>query len=104
MRETDTKEGWEQFKRLVLSFPSKAPNELYDLATKLKETRPIKELIETFLSLAFSSNNCERTFSRYNLIKTDIRSKLNTNTINSLLTIGLNGPGIQDFNFNISVN
>lgn len=37
------------------------------------------------LALPFSNVSCERVFSKVNLIKTKLRNKLNTETVNGLL-------------------
>ena len=37
------------------------------------------------------SVNCERGFSRQNLIKTALRNSMSTHTLNNLLAIGING-------------
>lgn len=45
----------------------------------------VASFILKVLSLPHSSVDCERVFSKINLIKTKVRNKLNTETMNSLL-------------------
>lgn len=45
----------------------------------------VTSFILKVLSLPHSSVDCERVFSKINLIKTKVRNKLNTETMNSLL-------------------
>jgi len=92
-------ESWKQLKSLAVAYPDKNELEFYDLVLNLEEILPLKSLVEIYLSRTFSSNECERTFSRYNLIKTEVRSSLSTETMEQLLLIGLNGPQIDKFTF-----
>ena len=41
-------------------------------------------LISIFYSIPFSSVDCEKGFSKQNLIKTDIRNQLNNSTLHKL--------------------
>lgn len=45
----------------------------------------LQKLIEIVLLLPTTSANCERIFSQINLIKTDIRSRLKTDTLGGIL-------------------
>ena len=42
-----------------------------------------------------STADCERGFSAMNLQHSDLRNRLKTETVNSLLTISINGPPVQ---------
>ena len=97
--ENEAIESWCEFKHLVSAYPEKKSEDLYDLALKLPGISAIKMFIEIFLSFSFSSNECERTFSRYSLIKSDLRCALKIDSMDHLLNIGLNGPSFEDFNF-----
>ncbi|KAI8487153.1 hypothetical protein Bbelb_349510 [Branchiostoma belcheri] len=43
--------------------------------------------------------DCERAFSTLKRVKTRLRSRLKTSTLNNLLKISIDGPHIDDFNF-----
>ena len=48
--------------------------------------------------LSLSSINVKRVFSKMNLIKTDLRNRLATGTLNDLVFISYHGPkNIKDF-------
>ena len=97
-------DSWLKFKRLVLTYKDKTKEDMFDLILRIADFKPIKTLVEIYLSISFSSNDCERTFSRYNLIKHDGRVHLKVENIQNLLMIGLNGPQLEDFNFLESIN
>ena len=50
--------------------------------------------------LPSSSASCERGFSRMNCIKTDLRSRLTTGNLDSLMLIGLSGVLVKKFDPN----
>ena len=47
------------------------------------------KLIEIIYSIPFSSVECKRGFSKQNIIKSDLRNRLNNNTLHLLLLISL---------------
>ena len=51
------------------------------------------------LTLPVTSVNCERGISTYNLIKTDHRSQLHVSSMQHLLMLSLEAPGISDFDY-----
>ena len=51
----------------------------------------LKNLLEIYDCIPLSSVECERYFSKFNLIKTDIRNRLEPETIDALMNISLNG-------------
>jgi hypothetical protein len=55
-------------------------------------------VIDILLTLPPTSVSCETSFSQMKLIKTSRRSSLHTATLNSLLTVKLTSPQIQEFN------
>ena len=57
-----------------------------------------------YLSIAFSSNKCERTFSHYSLVKTDLRNRFNVETVEHLLNIGLDRSELKDLILPIQLN
>lgn len=70
------------------------PKELDEMWPKIKETEDQSEILKfdyldsfvlNILSALHSNTDCERIFSKMNLIKTNIRNRLETETINSLL-------------------
>ena len=56
-------------------------------------------LIEIALIIPFSTSPCERGFSAINRIKTKVRNRLNTSTVDTLLRISIEGPPITQFDF-----
>jgi hypothetical protein len=60
----------------------------------LEFTRNLQKFIEN----ATFKCHSERSFSKMNLIKTDIRSSLKECHLNDLLMISLNGPMPENFN------
>ena len=48
---------------------------------------------------AVSSVDCERGFSRYNLIKTNIRNRLKVSSVNTIVKICLHTSTLKTFNF-----
>lgn len=48
---------------------------------------------------AVSSVDCERGFSRYNLIKTNIRNRLKVSSVNTIVKICLHPSTLKTFNF-----
>ena len=60
----------------------------------------LSKLMSTVLVLPNSSASCKRGFSRINCIKTDLRSRLTTGNLDSLMLIGLSGVSVKDFDPN----
>ncbi|WAR09929.1 ZN862-like protein [Mya arenaria] len=58
----------------------------------------IAHLIEVILTLPMSSAVCERGFSAVKRIKSDWRACLNTETLDNLLCVSLEGPSLERFN------
>ena len=57
----------------------------------------LSKLMPIVLVLPSSSASCERGFSRMNCIKTDLRARLTTANLDSLMLIGLSGASVKDF-------
>jgi hypothetical protein len=62
----------------------------------------LKQLATIGLCIPMTSVSCERGISAYNAIKTDSRSQLHVEQVNNLLHIYVEGPRVQDFNFEAS--
>ncbi|KAH3839035.1 hypothetical protein DPMN_038272 [Dreissena polymorpha] len=56
------------------------------------------KLIRVCLILPVSSADCERGFSRYNLIKIKQRNRLYVSTVNTLMMMTVDTPDISDMN------
>ena len=56
-------------------------------------------LLGIIYSIPFSSVECERGFSKQNLIKTDLRNSLNTETLHFLMMVGLEEKNLSEFDF-----
>ena len=56
----------------------------------------LKLLLEIYWIIPLSSVECERYFSRLNLIKTRLRNCLEAETLDSLMNISINGPEIKN--------
>ena len=55
----------------------------------------LSKLMPIVCVLPSSSASCEREFSRMNCIKTDLRSRLTTGNLDSLMLIGLSGVSVR---------
>ncbi|XP_071116792.1 zinc finger protein 862-like [Haliotis cracherodii] len=67
-------------------------------ASKLTEQFPnVVKLMEIGRILPVSSVECERGFSKQNLIKTRLRCSLTTETLDRLMRISICGPRLKDF-------
>lgn len=96
------RDEWDNFKVIILANYENLPiNDLLPLLFQYhSDMYPnILILIDIFYSIPFSSVDCERGFSRQNLIKTDIRNQLNNNTLHMLMTVGLHNVNLMEFNF-----
>ncbi|KAK3091876.1 hypothetical protein FSP39_023354 [Pinctada imbricata] len=62
----------------------------------LSEISPnIGKLVKIALSLPVSSADCERGFAKYNLVKTELKNKLQVESVNVLMKITVDTPGID---------
>ena len=59
----------------------------------------MRKLIAILAILPISTAECERAFSTMNRIKTDLRNRMKTPTLESLMHISITGPPLQDFDF-----
>lgn len=71
-----------------------------NLAIRRKEMYPAAaEAAERFLILPVSSADCERGFSKQNLIKTTLRNSLSNSCLDTLLVLSIDGPPLSSFPF-----
>ena len=59
----------------------------------------IIKLLGIVYSIPFSSVECERGFSKQNLIKTDLRNSLNNETLHFWMMVGLEEKDLSEFDF-----
>ena len=100
----ELKEEWIIFKQLM----SKNFNDstIQGMATKLLCSSEMQEqfpqmlkLLTIALTVPVSSVDCERGFSKQNLIKTKIRAKLKTENVSTLMKTSVNIPEMEKFDF-----
>lgn len=91
--------AWAKLKTLAVTYKTLENNAFWKLALELDELEDIHILIETYLSIPLTTVECERTFSRLNLIKTDLRQSLAAENVSALMQIALNGPELETYDF-----
>ncbi|XP_071121930.1 zinc finger protein 862-like [Mytilus edulis] len=80
---------------------SNSINDVCQVALKHKEVYPyVYRAAEKLLTVPVSSVECERGFSRQNIIKTKLRNRLSTDSLFHLMMISLEGPSSDIFDFN----
>ena len=57
----------------------------------------VSRLYEYIQTVPLSSVECERSFSKMNLIKSALRNSLETDTLGDLMNISINGPDFKEF-------
>lgn len=62
------------------------------------------KLAQVCLTLPISTADCERAFSTMRRIKTHLRSEMNNTTLNHCMRISIEGPKLQDFDFDSAVH
>ncbi|XP_053383125.1 E3 SUMO-protein ligase KIAA1586-like [Mercenaria mercenaria] len=69
-----------------------------NLAIKNRHSYPATaEAAERFLILPVSTADCERGFSKQNLIKTALRNSLSISSLENLMHLSIDGPPLADF-------
>ena len=68
----------------------------------VKECRNVLDIFELFLICPFTNITLERMFS--NRVKNDWRSSLSTDRLNVLLSISEDGPSLEEFNPDASID
>jgi len=56
-------------------------------------------LTELYYTISVSTADCERGYSRQNIVKTKLRNGLTVNNLSSLLTASINGPEASSLNY-----
>ena len=64
----------------------------------------LTQIIHLSLIIPLSNGNVECIFSQQNLIKTKLRNQMQLNTLNSHLMIVMNGPSLDQFDFEKAYN
>ena len=70
----------------------------------IKECRKVLDIFELFLICPFTNAKLERMFSHMNCIKTDWRSSLSRDQLDVLLCISKDGPSLEEFNPDASID
>ena len=85
---------------------AKTRDVLHDLASnKLRLVHPqLARLASLGLMIPFSTADCERAFSTMKQVKTKLRNRLKTTTLDCLLRISIEGPELKDFDFELAVD
>lgn len=92
---------WPQFKCLLSDrFRSQTFSDMCSSVlanTDFAYTFPnISKLLRIAIVMPVSSADCERGFSRYNLVKTALRNRLKPESVNILLTLTIDTPSIEN--------
>ena len=61
----------------------------------------VADIVLRFMCTPVSTVDCERGFSRHNLIKTKTRNCLSTKTVENLMLISMKKPG-KEFQYNLA--
>ena len=98
---------WESFSVMMVDHYSgaKTRDVFRDLASdKLWTVYPQLSCIACLgLCIPFSTADCERAFSAMKRVKTPLRNRLKTSTLDCLLRISIEGPNLNDFDFDLAV-
>ena len=104
----ELRKEWESFSVMLVDHygGAKTREVLCDLASdKLQAVYPQLARIACLgLSIPFSTADCERAFSTMKRVKTPLRNRLKTTTLDCLLRISIEGPDLNDFDFELAVN
>ena len=100
---------WEQFRVLLGStYKDMSHNQVLKLMAgnaTVKVLYPnLSKLAKICLILPVSTADCERSFSAMKRIKTDLRNRMNTTTLDALMRICIEGPPLSEFDFDMALN
>ncbi|KAF0469869.1 zinc finger protein [Gigaspora margarita] len=101
------RQEWNLFKEVVSSnYQNLDVNNLLPIIfDQHQEFYPnIIKLLEIIYSIPFSSIECERGFSKQNLIKTSHRNRINNDTLHLFLSISLVDKNINEYDFEKALN
>jgi hypothetical protein len=91
---------WESFSVMLADHYTTVKTEEVLASEKLKDVYPQLACFASLgLTIPFSTADCERAFSSMNRVKTPLRNRLKTSTLDSLLRISIECPDLEDFNF-----
>ena len=100
---------WEDLKRLfVNNFSNTSMRQMTNLLctdSSLQDMYPqLSKLASIAALVPVSTADCERTFSTMNRVKTKLRNRMKTSTLDSLIRISMEGARISQFNFERSAD
>ena len=100
---------WEQFKVLLRSaYKGMSHNQILKLLagnTTVQTLYPnLSKLAKVCLILPVSTADCERSFSTMKRVKTELRNRMNTSTLDALMIIRIEGPPLCEFDFDTALN
>lgn len=79
---------------------------IQDLAIQLNQNEDTRSdfpnlliILDWVLAIPLSNAEAERDFSKLKIVKNRLRNRLEARNLNNLLTISINGPPIDDFDF-----
>ena len=108
IEEDAVKAEWELFKVLLSTTYASLPQ--YKLMRLLVANQTLGSLYPNLCKLAqiclilpVSTADCERAFSTMKHVKTPLRNRLNTKTLDALLRIRIEGPDMSDFDFELAL-
>ena len=92
-------EEWLPFKLKVVKRRTSEPLEVYCslLLSKPVGFTNMLRIVELMMSLSLSTAKVERGFSEMNIEKNEKRTRMNQNTLQSLMIINTDGPKCDDF-------
>ena len=102
-----TKMEWSLLKDVVKEqqYPTGKLSMLWSCIFKFHpDTFPnLLKLVQLALTLPIQTADVERGFSAQNLIKTAHRNRMEESTLDNLMTISVEGPAVESFDFNRAV-
>ena len=100
---------WELFRVLLGStYKDMSHNQVLKLVAGNATVRALypnlSKLAKVCLILPVSTADCERSFSTMKRVKTDLRNRMNTSTLDALMRIRIEGPSLSEFDFDTALN
>ena len=95
---------WESMKRFLGErFKEKSMREMISILTTDTSIQSLYPNLSKLASIAaiipVSTAECERSFSAMKRIKTALRNRLKTTTLDCLIRVNIEGPSLSEFNF-----